>query len=622
MRNYLLIMCTLKKHSKKGATKMGCGRGYYREKPEKLGVGSGLLLIIAVSIIFAAIVLIFCPAISINFFGSSVMLEVYIIIIVGLLAAMFSEKEDIGFIVAGIFFLVFFVIDVIILLSSSSIFQDGKLYNQLGNGNAENIKEVEFGEMISQIDTSQIPIVDYETAKILATQKLGEDVTLGSRCEVGDGACMEVAGEVMYVFPLEHSGFFKWRRFQTTPGFITVSASNASQTKYHGGYSLRYMINAYFGDNLDRHLRMNGCLSDGLTERTFELKDDLTPMIVTTTYKNEAGWGIPEPTGVAICDPQTGKVEKYKIGEVPDWVDVVYPDKFIANQINNWGQYSHGWWNPAKEEIFQKTSGILTVFDHGDCYYFTGLTSQGSDRSVGGFVMVNTRTKEVKQAKLSGITEDSAKSDAKALWSDYGYEPTNPMPINVNGVPTYAFAFKSPESRLIVAYGMMNVSDNNIKARGESLKEAAKAYAKKLATSGSTYAASDEAFVKKVEGKIFRISDYVEGGDTYYTFLIEGHDEIFVATNQISEEIPLTEPGDYVTISYVDDGNGTFSVDEFDNTAYQISKSENQMHRDELDETYSTPTDNLVEVDPQSQESWWESLSDEEKAKIMNGEAK
>ena len=597
---------------------MGCHGydGYYHEE-KKIGLGLGIFAMIVTAIVFAGIVYIFCPAISFNFFGNAVGLEVFILLMVFFFTATFLDA--VKYWVTGILFIVFIIINIIMFVMASPIFQDGKLYNQLGNGDASNIEEVEFDDMISQIDTSQIPIVDYETAKIIATQKLGEDVTLGSRCQVGDGACMEVAGEEMYVFPLEHSGFFKWNKFQTTPGFITVSASNASQAKFHKGYSLKYMKEAYFGDNLDRHLRMNGCLTDGLTERTFELMDDLTPMIVTTTYKNEAGWGIPEPTGVAICDPQTGDVQKYKIREVPEWVDVVYPDKFIANQINNWGKYSHGWWNPSKEEIFQKTPGILTVFDHGDCYYFTGLTSQGSDRSVGGFVMVNTRTKKVKHAVLSGITEDAAKSDASALWADFGYEPTNPMPINVNGVPTYAFAFKSSESRLIVAYGMMNVSDNNIKARGETLKEAAKAYAKKLATSGNTYAASDEAYVKKLEGRIFRISNYVEGGDTYYTFLIEGHDEIFVATNQISEEIPLSEAGDYVSISYIDDGNGTFSVDKFDNTAYQISKSENQVHRDEMDDQYDTPTDNLVDVDPESQESWWESLSDEEKAKIMSG---
>ena len=599
---------------------MGCGRGYhYHEKKEKLGIGPGTLSMILTIFLFALLLYIGCPAISFNFMGSALILEIFIILIGFVFTATFIDS--VKYLVTVILIVVSIVIDIIMFVMGSAIFQDGKLYNQLGNGDASSIEEVEFDDMISQIDTSQIPIVDYETAYILATQKLGEDVTLGSRCQVGEGACMEVAGEEMYVFPLEHSGFFKWMRFKNTTGFITVSASNASQTKLHGGYSLKYMQKAWFGDNLDRHLRFNGCLTDGLTERTFELMDDLTPMIVTTTYRNEAGWSAPEPTGVAICDPQTGKVTKYSIDEVPDWVDVVYPDKFISNQINNWGKYSHGWYNPAKEDIFQKTSGILTVFDHGDCYYFTGLTSQGADRSVGGFVMVNTRTKKVKHAKLSGITEDAARSDAYALWSDYGYEPTNPMPINVNGVPTYAFAFKSPESRLIVAYGMMNVSDNNIKARGETLKEAAKAYAKKLATSGNTYAASDEAYVKKLEGRIFRISNYVEGGDTYYTFLIEGHDEIFVATNQISEEIPLSEAGDNVSISYIDDGNGTFSVDEFDNTAYQISKSENQVHRDELDDQYDTPTDNLVEVDPESQESWWESLSDEEKAKIMNGEA-
>ncbi len=585
---------------------------------KKVGSLIGLIL----TVIIAAILWwLLCPALSLNYFGSVIMIEIFVLALIFFIAGLVTSEESSANVGAAlIVFIIFFVIDAIGLIGSTKFFQADKLYTQLANGNINNIEEVPFDKMISDIDTSQIPIVDYETAKIIATKKLGEDVTLGSRARVGDGACMEVNGEVLWVFPLEHKGFWTWNKHRTTPGYITVSASNVSHTKFYSNYTIKYSNSAYFNENMTRHLRINGCLFEGLTEYTFELMDDYTPMEVVTTYSNTGFWGAPEATGVVICNVETGEVKKYSINDVPEWVDVVQPDKFISDQINNWGEYSQGAVNWSETGKFQKTSGILTVFDNGDCYYFTGLTSKGSDRSVGRFIMVNTRTKKAKYAKLSGTTEDAAKTDAQALWADYGYDPVDPMPINVNGVPTYAFAFKSSESRLIVAYGMVNISDTTIMAKGESLKEAERAYVKKLATAGISYAASDEAFGKSMEGTVFRISNYVMDGDTYYTFMLDGHSEIFVAGNNISEELPLTEKGDQVKIYYVDDANGSFSIEEFDNVAYDTGKSENQERRDELDESHERPQDNIVDVNPEEQQSWWDSLTDEERAKIMSGE--
>lgn len=52
-----------------------------------------------------------------------------------------------------------------------------------------------------------------------------------------------------------------------------------------------------------------------------------------------------EITGVVILDPITGESEKYKIEDVPSWVDHVYSADLILEQVNDWGLYNSGFLN-------------------------------------------------------------------------------------------------------------------------------------------------------------------------------------------------------------------------------------------------------------------------------------
>ncbi len=577
-----------------------------------------IALLVAAAIIFAFLYWLFSPAINIGLFGSAIFIEIAIIVAISLGTLLYTEDFDYFAGTFAVVFAVFLVIDLICLLIGSTLFNSDVKYRQLGNGNPENIHEVEYTSMIESIDTSQIPIVDEGTARVLADKKLGEETALGSRVRLGDGAIMEVNGEIMWVFPLEHKGFFKWNANHSTPGFITVSASNTSKVMFYNNYNIMYSQSSYFGYNLKRHLRRNGCFSDGLTEYTFELDDEMNPIWVVTIYKNTTLWGTPEATGIVTCDAQTGKVIKYALDEIPEWVDVVQPKDFIEKQINNWGKLVHGLFNWADTDKIMKTDQLLTVYNDGDCYYFTGMTSTGADSSVVGFVMVNTRTKETYMSKIGGATEDAAMQAAQSLWSDFGYVAIEPMPINADGVPTYAVALKSPDSRLIVAYAMVNIKDMSISAKGETLTEAAKAYSKKLATAGISYAASDKAYSYDLEGEILRISSEVQDGETYYTFIIKDNEEkLFTCGYNISDELAITREGDKVSIKYVDDGNGSFSVTEFDNIEFKTVTSENQERRDELDKD-SNYENQVLPVDSEQNDLWWNSLTDEEKAEIIS----
>lgn len=518
------------------------------------------------------------------------------------------------------------IVVVVLLLGGtligSAIFNADTMRAQLGT-----VKEIEFDEMIHQIDTAQIPIVDEALAKKQADKKIGEDVALGSRVELGNAAIQEVNGEILFVVPLEHTGFFKWNSQKSTPGYITVSASNQNKVNYvtevdGEKIEIRYSTSAYFGNDLKRHIRNQGYRTVGLTEYTFEIDDTGRPYWVVTTFENQTLWGNGEATGVVIVDAQTGKTDWYAMGEVPEWVDIVQPQKFVEDQIDNWGTLVHGVLNFSNQDKIKKTDLTLTVYVEGDCYYFTGMTSVGSDESCVGFIMVNTRTKETRMCYMSGATESAAMKSAEGLVSDFGYKAIEPLPLNVKGIPTYVMALKDEEG-LIKSYAMVNINNYSIAAKGASLQETERAYIQAVnRNSGTHVVGSDEAYGYTYEGVVERISSVVEEGSTYYYLVVRGEDnKIFMASYMVSDELSITRDGDTVKIEYIDDKNGTVDIISFDNVAFATPTSEDQNRRDEMDEgtsAWDSQYNQIVEVNPDLSEDTWNSLTDEEKAKLID----
>lgn len=562
------------------------------------------------------------PPLSIAYASGFLFIGLCVIILISNIAMWISD-----FGIAGVIAFLGFAILLILWIGGaffgSSVFNATVKQQQIGE-----VEKVEYSEMIKQIDTSQIPIVDEALAKKQADKKIGEDIALGSRVYLGNAAIQEVNGEIMYVVPLEHSGYFKWNKNRTIPGYITVSASNPNKvnfiTELDGEkINIRYQKSAYFSYDLTRHIRNQGFKNVGLTEYTFEINDSGRPYWVVTTYENKTIFGTEEATGVVVVDAQTGETSWYSVEDTPDWVDIIQPQSFIENQIDNWGKLIHGFRNTifGNTEMTKKTDLILTVYVEGDCYYFTGMTSVGTDESSVGFIMVNTRNKYAKIAYLNGATESAAMKSAEGLVSDFGYTSTEPLPLNINGIPTYVMGLKDQEG-LLKAYAMVNIENYSIAAKGASLSEANRAYIQAVARNSTTHVvASDEAYGYTYKGKVQRISNVVEDGSTYYYLVVEGEEEkIFTASYMVSEELAVTRDGDTVKITYVDDKNGTVDIVTFDNVAFATPVSEAQEKRNELDEgtsAYDAEDSQMIEVNPDVTEDTWNSLSDEEKAKIL-----
>lgn len=432
------------------------------------------------------------------------------------------------------------------------------------------VEPTEFTSEMEAIDLNQIPIVDKDLALTLADKKLGEKPSLGSQVVVGEPTMQSVNGQLTWVVPLQHSGFFKWlANLDGSAGYVTVSATNIQDVEYVEDYKIKVQPNAYLLDNLTRKARFNGGMFTGIVDYSFELNDDGKPYWVITTYKNICGFSLPEADGILLIDAENGETVRYELDEVPSWIDRIQPEEYILQQINNKGEYVHGIFNFSNKEKYRVSSGWNIVYNNGRCYLFTGITSVGSDESAIGFYMVDMVTKEPTLYRMSGATEASAQLSAQGKVQDLRYTATAPIILNVYGQPTYFMTLKD-SARLVKMYAFVSVKDYMMVGVGDTIRAAQEDYAKAITDLSSNNELDIEEEIDSVVavGVVERINFTVMNGETVYLFtLTDMPDKIFSASLTVSQKLSLTKEGDNVKISYIDSENENI-VTEFDNTSF------------------------------------------------------
>jgi hypothetical protein len=452
----------------------------------------------------------------------------------------------------------------VMLLISSPLVSWGAYRDQLGESEYK-----EFSADVQAVDMSQVPIVDQRLAYNLADKKLGEKPSLGSQVHLGEPTIQMVNGRLIWVVPLQHSGFFKWiTNLSGSAGYITVSATDLNDVDYVENYKIKLQPNGYLLHNLTRNVRFTAAPFTGITDYSFELDESGQPYWVVTTYRNRRGFALPEATGVILVNASTGEKQAYPLSEVPDWVDRVQPESFVLNQINNQGRYVHGIFNFADKDKFKTSEGDNIVYNNGECYLFTGLTSVGQDESAIGFMMVDMVTKQPIRYQINGATEKLGMSSAQGKVQHLGYTASFPLIINLDGQPTYFMTLKD-KAGLVKQYAFVSVVNYSSVGVGESIGEAMRDYAQVLRKGGSSIAFEQMGEPESILGKIERIAfEQADAALSYKMILQEAPDRIFIADSALSEELALTQPGDRVELQFIETGTGIVDVTAFDNLEF------------------------------------------------------
>lgn len=421
------------------------------------------------------------------------------------------------------------------------------------------------------ISIEKIRVVDQSLAQLLGDKVLGSQPALGSQVVLGTFNIQKVNNDLYWVAPLLHSGFFKWQKnIQGTNGYVMVNACNERDVKLVQEINgkkvyIKYQSEAYFFDNLERYLYFHGYWHVGLTDYSFEIDDAGTPYWVVTKYKKTIGFAGEEALGVVILNAQTGEINDYNIENTPKWVDRIQPGEFIETQLNDWGNFVKGYWNFSNENKLKITEQVSMVYgEDNNAYWYTGLTSVGSDESTVGFVLVNTRTKKAVWYKQSGATENAAQNSAKGKVQEKGFYASLPIPYNINNIPTYVMTLKD-NGGLVKMYAMVAIEDYTIVGVGNTLREALMAYKNAFNQSGNKINTKSKTEKNIIKSVITRINGDVKNGNTYYYFTLKNLPKIFIGSSQISNDFPLTNLGDSVYITFDNDNQEVIDVSTFKN---------------------------------------------------------
>ena len=461
----------------------------------------------------------------------------------------------------------FVYITVLPFFTSTPILHSQKYQQLIGKVNVGK----KISDHITPISLDEVRVVDESLAHLVGEKVLGSQSALGSQVELGDFCIQKVNNQLVWVAPLEHSGFFKWfSNSEGTPGYVTVSVTNERdvklvQTIQNKPIKIKYQEGAFLGDNLHRHVYFNGYSTIGLTDFSFEIDDTGKPFWVITTYEKAIGFSGKNANGVIVVDAQNGDIQRFELNNVPKWIDRVQPSNLIQDQLNDWGEYVNGYWNFANTNKLQTTEGMLLVYGKDNkSYWYTGLTSVGKDESTVGFMLVDTRTKEATYYKQSGATEVAAQQSAEGKVQEKGYVATTPIPYNINNIPTYVMSLKD-NGGLVKMYAMVGINDYTVVGVGNTLRETLTSFKNTYNMTGNKLSGNTPTVKKEVISIITRVQNDVKNGNSFYYFVLKDNPKIFVGSSNISLQLPISQIGDRVKISYDDDIEKIIDISSFDN---------------------------------------------------------
>jgi len=550
-------------------------------------VYTGIIVIFALVFIY-----LFQPVLAFGYTGLPVMITLVLLVLAFVeynLKKLKKIKKASSFLLLAPF--IFVVVFALTAFFTSAAMLHAYKYQQL-IGDVKLGKD--FSKHVAPISTEEIRIVDKSIAYRVGDKVLGTKPSLGSQTELGDFSIQKVNGKLYWVAPLLHSGFFKWNKNkQGTPGYVMVSATNERDVRLvqeiNGKpVNIKYQPHAYFSDNLSRHIYFNGYMRRAFTDFTFEIDDEGKPFWVVTLYKNRIGFGGSDAVGIVVVDAATGGIAEYSIDKAPAWIDRIQPANFIVDQLNDWGEYVKGYWNFSNENKLMTTKGISLVYGvNNRAYWYTGLTSVGSDEGTVGFVLVDTRTKETTWYKQVGATEQAARRSAEGKVQEKGYDATFPITYNINGIPTYVMSLKD-NAGLIKMIAMVSVEDYTIVGVGNNVKEALRAYKNALHSKGNAVAPNRFSSSFKVKSVVTRLSKDIRNGNSFYYIMLKDYEnKIFVGSSLISNEITVTLPGDSVQITYDEDDNELVDISQFDNLEIKLQKTKAQEEKEKAFEENS-----------------------------------
>ena len=438
-------------------------------------------------------------------------------------------------------------------------------------GNAEKYSNVlktdtlEFAQDIKEVNYSEIPVIDRDSAILLGNREMGSIPEYVSQFEVSNlYSQINYQGTPVRVSPLNYADLFKWftNREGGIPAYALVNMTTQDAEIVRLGDSpIYYSQSEPLVRNIDRHVQLSYPFYM-FGEKSFEIDEDGHPWWICPVKDFTIGlFGGETISRVVLCDATTGETQDLAVADCPEWVDRVFPAELLIQQYNWWGSYNNGWLNSflGQEGVVRTTPGTDGTLGYNylakddDVWVYTGVTSATADNSIIGFVLVNQRTQESHFYSVAGATEDSAMQSAEGQVQNLRYTSTFPLLINVSNQPTYFMALKDGAG-LVKKFAKIDIQRYQNVAVGDTVADTQKAYEALLATNGVVAENNDGTTdVVTVKGTIRSMNQAVIEGNTHFYLTVEGEDgSIFDFALPGLLDIVGYKVGDEINFTYVE----------------------------------------------------------------------
>ena len=462
-------------------------------------------------------------------------------------------------------------------------------------------QDADFAQDIQQVDYSEIPIIDRDSAALLGNRAMGNIPEYVSQFEIaGTYSQINYQGTPVRVSPLGYADLFKWltNRAEGIPAYALVDMTTQdAQIVKLGDRAIFYSRSEPLARNIDRYVQLKYPFYM-FDEKSFEIDEDGQPWWICPVQTRTIGlFGGTTIERVVMVNATTGECTDLAIDDVPQWVDRAYPAELLIQQYNWSGKYQDGWLNSwlGQKNVVQTTPGTdgnvgyNYIAKDDDVWVYTGVTSATADNSIVGFVLVNQRTAESHYYPVAGATEESAMQSAEGAVQNLRYSATFPILINVSEQPTYFMALKD-NAGTVKKFAMVDIQHYQNVATGDTVAETQKSYQAMLATSGTLSGDAAEANTQEQTGAIRSMTQAVLDGNSHFYVTLEGVEGIYDFALPAQLGIVGYREGDTVTFKYIA-GDTTNSVQELVDTQNKsdiIDKSSSEQAAKTVEQTAET----------------------------------
>lgn len=450
----------------------------------------------------------------------------------------------------------FIAIGLIIILMTVASLLGLQFFNATRYRDLITIEEGDFAQDVAELNMSQIPVVDKDTASRLGSRKLGEMTELVSQFEIQDDYTqINYKGSPYRVTPLRYADPVKWlfNHKEGLPAYLTVDMVTQETNLVWLENGMRYSPSEYFFRNIYRYIRFKYPTKIFETV-SFEIDDSGTPYWIAPTISYRIGWWDGKDIdGAVLVNALTGESQWYAKEDVPQWVDQLYYAELLIGQLDDNGRFQHGYINSVfgQKDVRRTTYGYNYMAINDDVYLYTGMSSVTADESNIGFVLVNCRTKETKFYTVPGATETSAMASAQGQVQHLNYSATFPLLLNISNRPTYFLSLKD-NAGLVKMYAFVDVEQYQIVGTGQTIDEAKINYRKALNL--EDVEVQEPVDSTEISGTVASLASAVVSGNTCYYFTLEGDSQVYTASVDIYEKLPFMQPGTELSFSYAEDG--------------------------------------------------------------------